>query len=140
MLKKTVTYEDFNGNEVTEDLYFHLNSIEVTRLTAKFGGDLEGAINRLVARRNLEEMMEFMEQMILLSYGVKSDDGRSFIKSKEVKEAFEYSQAYAELFETLILNPEEAKKFGEGIVMTNKIQAKLDEHNLKVVDQKEPNN
>ena len=29
MLKKTITYEDYNGNTITEDFYFNLSKAEV---------------------------------------------------------------------------------------------------------------
>lgn len=116
MLKKTLKYTDYEGNEVTEDLYFNLNKLEVTRMAARYGGDIEKHIEKVIAKQDLSEMMNVLEDLILSSYGVKSEDGKRFIKTKEIREDFEYSIAYSEIFSEILLNPEETKKFGMGLV------------------------
>ena len=125
MLKKTMTYVDFNGETVVEDLYFNLNALEYTRLTARNGGDLDKRIADLVAKDDTEGIIALMEDLLLSSYGVKSEDGRRFVKTKQVREDFEYSQAYAELFVLLLTNPEETKKFGQGIASSAQAQQVL---------------
>lgn len=125
MIKKTLTYYDFNDQEVTEELYFHLSSIELTRMIAKYDGDLEGYINKIVAAGDLMAMVNILEDLLLSSYGVKSEDGRRFIKGPEVVSSFEWSQAYAELFETLLNNPKETREFGIGLILSAKQQEDL---------------
>lgn len=129
MLKKTVTYVDFNGNEIKEDCYFHFNRREALKLAAKFG-DIQEYANKLASEEDLTGIIEFFEYILLNSYGKRSSDGRSFVKSPEVKEAFEYSLAYAELFELLISEPEEAKTFAEGISLQPEVKqaAKPNDH------------
>lgn len=122
MIKKTMTYVDFNGETVVEDLYFNLNALEYTRLTARNGGDLDKRIAELVEKDDTEGIIALMEDLLLSSYGVKSEDGRRFVKTKQVREDFEYSQAYAELFVMLLTNPEETKKFGQGIASSAQAQ------------------
>ena len=122
MIKKTMTYVDFNGETVVEDLYFNLNALEYTRLTARNGGDLDKRIAELVEKDDSEGIIALMEDLLLSSYGVKSEDGRRFVKTKQVREDFEYSQAYAELFVLLLTNPEETKKFGQGIATSAQAQ------------------
>ena len=122
MIKKTMTYVDFNGETVVEDLYFNLNALEYTRLTARNGGDLDKRIAELVEKDDTEGIIALMEDLLLSSYGVKSEDGRRFVKTKQVREDFEYSQAYAELFVILLTNPEETKKFGQGIASSAQAQ------------------
>lgn len=122
MIKKTMTYVDFNGETVVEDLYFNLNALEYTRLTARNGGDLDKRIAELVEKDDTEGIIALMEDLLLSSYGVKSEDGRRFVKTKQVREDFEYSQAYAELFVLLLTNPEETKKFGQGIASSAQAQ------------------
>ena len=131
MIKHAVTYMDFNGRERTEDFYFHLSLPEVTRIEAEIKRPLDEHFKQLAAEENVSEMMAFIEKIILGAYGKKTADGRSFQKSKELKEEFENSQAYAELFEELLLNPNLAKKFGEGIADTGK--AKKNQVSPKVV-------
>lgn len=119
MIKKTIKYIDFNGNEQTDDYYFHLSVPEATRLVAKFGADgWEAGIQRVVQKGNFEEVLSIFEDIILTSYGEKSQDGKSFIKSKELRSYFENSQAYAELFEELVNDPQAMQEFAEGVGMT----------------------
>lgn len=122
MIKKTMTYVDFNGETVVEDLYFNLNALEYTRLTARNGGDLDKRIAELVEKEDTEGIIALMEDLLLSSYGVKSEDGRRFVKTKQIREDFEYSQAYADLFVLLLTNPEETKKFGQGIASSAQAQ------------------
>lgn len=120
MFKQNIAYVDFNGVERKEDFYFHLSLPEVTRLEAEIGRSMEDHVKDLVANQDLKMLIEFLEKMILNSYGRKTSDGKSFHKSKELRSEFEYSQAYAELFEMLLTNPELAKKFGEGVADNGK--------------------
>lgn len=115
MFKHTVNYVDFNGNERKEDLYFHLSSVEIIRIEAEVGKPLEDYIKELTDNQDLSTLLAFLEKMLLNSYGKKTSDGRSFHKSKEIRDEFEYSQAYAEVFEQVVTNPDLAKKFGENL-------------------------
>jgi len=116
MFKHNIEYVDFNGTPRKEDFYFHLSSPEVTRLQAEIGKPMEVYIQDLTASQDVKTMLEFLERMVLSSYGVKTSDGKSFHKSKELREQFEHSQAYAELFEQLLLNPDLTRAFAEGVV------------------------
>lgn len=130
MFKQNISYIDFNGVERKEDFYFHLSLPEVTRLEAEIGQSMEVHVKNLVANQDLKTLIDFLEKMILNSYGRKTSDGKSFLKSKELRQEFEYSQAYAELFEMLLTNPELAKQFGEGVAdngraTKNQVQPKV---------------
>lgn len=115
MLKETMTYVDFDGNEVTEDLYFNLNTVELHRANAKYGGNIEEEIKRIIANDEAEKMVEILEYIILTSYGVKAPDGKRFVKTKENRDNFEYSIAYAELFTAILMSPQKAQSFAEGL-------------------------
>lgn len=120
MLRKEVTYVDYNGDKVTENLYFNLSSVEQTRLFARYtkGGykDLEDYAKHLLEVKDTEKMVIMIEDVILSSYGEKSPDGRAFVKTKAVRESFEYSIAYSVLFEELLTNEESMKAFFNGVV------------------------
>jgi hypothetical protein len=120
MFKHTVAYKDFNGTERTDDLYFHLSLPEVTRIEAEIGKPIDEYTKELSTNMDMKNLLDFLEKIILSSYGQKTSDGKSFHKSKSIREEFEYSQAYAEIFEQLLTNPELARKFGEGIVDNGK--------------------
>lgn len=120
MFKQNITYVDFNGNERKEDFYFHLSVPEVTRLQAEIGKPMEEYVQDLAVSQDIKKQLDFLEKMVLNSYGVKTSDGKSFHKSKELREQFEYSQAYAELFEQLLTNHELTRRFADGIVDNGK--------------------
>lgn len=115
MFKQEVTYTDFNGTERKEDLYFHLSLPEVTRMEAEAGGPLKDHIERLAGSSKTKDLLDFLEHVMLSSYGEKTSDGRSFRKNKEIREEFENSIAYAEFFEMLLTEEGLAQKFGEQV-------------------------
>ena len=120
MFKQKIDYVDFNGVERQEDFYFHLSLPEVTRLEAEIGRPMDVHVKDLVSNQDLKTLIDFLEKMILNSFGRKAADGKSFLKTKELRLEFEHSQAYAELFEMLLTNPEMAKRFGEGVADNGK--------------------
>ncbi len=40
MLKKTITYEDFDGNQVTEDHFFHLSKADLVEMEVSQKGGM----------------------------------------------------------------------------------------------------
>ena len=135
MFKHNIKYVDFNGNERKEEFYFHLSTPEVLRIEAKTGSTIEEYTQAIAERQDLSELLDFLEEIVLSSYGRKTTDGKSFIKNKELRTEFEYSQAYAELFEELLMDQELAAKFGEGVAETAKNRKKKNSVDPKVVDQ-----
>jgi hypothetical protein len=120
MFKHNIDYVDFNGTERNEDFYFHLSSVEVTRLEAEIGRDLNTHIKELTANQDMKTLLDFLERILLGAYGRKTSDGKSFIKNKDLRTEFEYSNAYAEIFEQMLTNPDLAKKFGEAVADNGK--------------------
>ena len=119
MLKKTIKYTDYDGNEREEDFYFNLNKAEVTEMELSKQGGLSEYIKRIVAAQDAPSLMELFKELICKSYGEKSLDGKRFVKSKELTEEFTQTEAYAELFVELASNAEEATKFVNGIMPKN---------------------
>lgn len=119
MLKKTIKYTDYDGNEREEDFYFNLNKAEVTEMELSKQGGLSEYIKRIVAAQDAPSLIELFKELICKSYGEKSLDGKRFIKSKELTEEFTQTEAYAELFVELASNAEEATKFVNGIMPKN---------------------
>lgn len=122
MFVKEIKYVDFSGVERKENFQFHLSLPEVTRIEAKIGKPLAEHTKELVERRDLNALITFLEEIILTSYGRKSADGRFFQKNKELREEFEYSQAYAEFFEMLLTDATLAKEFGEKVADNGKVR------------------
>ena len=119
MLKKTINYVDYNGVERKEDFYFNLTKAEVTEMELSVDGGLSQMIEQLVNTKDNKQIIALFKEIILKAYGEKSADGRRFIKSKEISEAFSQTEAYSELFVELALNEDEAAKFIKGILPAN---------------------
>lgn len=116
MLKKTITYTDYNGTTRKEDFYFNLTQAEVTELEVSVEGGLVEQINRIVAAQNGKVIIETFKDIILRAYGEKSPDGRRFIKNQEVRDAFAQTEAYSNLFMKLATDAKAASEFVNGIV------------------------
>lgn len=115
MLHKKVTYTNYNGEVVDEDVYFNLTSIELVRLEAKYEMSIPDKIKEVTDSKDFRGIISLFEDLLLTAYGVKSEDGRRFVKDPQVTKEFGDSIAYAEIFEQIILNPEAAKELGEEI-------------------------
>ena len=116
MLKKTFTYTDYNGVERTETHYFNLSKAELVDMEATTPGSLSEKLKRIVDGADGPEIMKFFKELIFKSYGIKSDDGRRFMKSAEISEAFSQTEAQVQLYMELVTNPEAAADFANGII------------------------
>lgn len=115
MLKKTVKYTDFDGNQREEDLYFNLTQSELTEIQLGTAGGFDKYIKRIAQQQNTEEMLAFYTMLITKSYGVKSDDGKYFRKSKEALEDFKSTNAYDVIFNELA-DTEKFTEFFLGVI------------------------
>lgn len=116
MVKKTITYTDYDGNQRTEDFYFNLTKAELMELEMSVEGGFRKMAEKIVAANNSVQIMHVFKDLILKSYGEKSDDGRRFIKSKELSEAFTQTEAYSQLFMEFLTDGNAAAAFMNGIV------------------------
>lgn len=119
MLKKTITYVDYNGTQRTEDFYFNLTKAEVTEMELSVDGGLSAMLENIVNSKDNKQIVQAFKELVLKSYGEKSPDGRRFIKNKELSDAFSQTEAYSEIFMELALNAEAAAAFVNGIMPTN---------------------
>ena len=116
MLVKKIKYTDYNDVERNETFYFNLSKPELIELQASQEGGLSEYINKIAEEQDMKKIIEFFKTIINISYGCKSADGKRFVKSKELTEAFMQSEAYSELFMELSSNAEAAAEFVNGIV------------------------
>ena len=123
MLKKTITYVDYNGTERTEDFYFNLSKAEIAKMELEIPGGMTEMLKRITAAQDTPSLVKIFEDLILRSYGVKSDDGKRFIKTSELKEEFKQTEAYSELFMELATNADAASAFINGIIPADVAQA-----------------
>lgn len=123
MLKKTISYEDFDGVKITEDFYFNLTKSEMVEMELQHKDGLGDTIQRIIAANDTKALLVEFKKLILGSYGVKSEDGKRFIKSKETIDDFTSSAAYDALFMELATNDTAAADFIKGIIPRDMISA-----------------
>lgn len=116
MLKKTITCKNFNGVETTEDYWFNLTESEILEMQLGTAGGLDESIKQIVAGMDLPSMVKFFKDFVLKSYGVKSPDGKRFIKNDEIREAFSQTNAYNKLFMELAFDDVAAAEFINGVI------------------------
>lgn len=131
MLKKTITYQDYNGTERTEDFFFNLNKAEVMEMEMSTTGGLAEMIQNIVKANDAPAIIKIFKDIVLKAYGEKSPDGKRFMKVNEagipLYIAFSQTEAYSQLFMELATNANAAAEFINGIVPsdmdTNKTQS-----------------
>lgn len=116
MIKKTITYTDYNGVERTEDHYFNLTKAEIMEMELSTTGGLAEMIQKITKAQDAPAIIKVFKDLVLKSYGEKSPDGRRFIKSKELSDAFAQTEAYSQLFMELATDADAASKFVNGIM------------------------
>lgn len=117
MIKQTITYKDFTGEEQTEDFYFHLTEADVIELEVSANGNsLSAWTEKIVRSNNGAEIIGVFKKILAVSYGVKSDDGRRFMKSPDILAEFQSTNAYSKLFMQLSTDADIASGFINGIM------------------------
>ena len=124
MLKKIITYTDYNGVERTEPFYFNLSKAELMEMELGVTGGMTEMLNKIINAKDGPSLMKTFKEMIMKSYGIKSDDGKRLIKSEELSIAFTQTEAYSVLFMELITDDKAAANFVNGII-PNEIQAEV---------------
>lgn len=116
MLKKTIIYHDYDGNERSENFYFNLSKAEVMEMEFSFSGGMTNVIEQMVNTQDVTRIMELFKKVIMAAYGEKSADGKRFMKigpdGRRLAEGFVETEAYSELFMELVTDP---KKFADFI-------------------------
>ena len=115
MLKETLKYTDFDGNEREEDFYFNFTKAELMQMELSVEGGFHSFIDSIMRAQNVTELIRVFKDLIDRSYGVKSPDGRRFIKNPEVLADFASTEAYSDLFMKLATDTNAASRFVNGI-------------------------
>lgn len=123
MLKKNVTYTDYNGVERTEPFYFNLTKAEIMEMEMGTAGGFAEMIQKVVDAKDTPAIIKIFKNLVLKAYGVKSDDGKRFIKSEELSTAFSQTEAYSIIFMELATDADAATEFINGVVPADMSQA-----------------
>ena len=116
MFKKEIEYQDFNGQQRKEMFYFNLSKAELMEMELSTQAGMEEMIKMLIATKDNAKIVQTFKDLILRSYGIKSEDGTRFIKTPELREAFEQSNAYSELFMEILSNTDAQVSFINGVI------------------------
>lgn len=137
MLKKTITYKDFNDETVSEDFFFHLSKAELIELEMSHKGGLSASLERIVAAEDGKGIIAEFKNIILSAYGQRSEDGKRFIKNQQLRDEFESTEAYSELFMELVTNTDSAIEFVNGVIPSDMAEeaAKIAAIDLKPVEE-----
>lgn len=116
MLKKTITYTDFDGVERKEDFYFNLTKAEMIEYDAAYAeqGGVLRYLTWLVNNKKQNELIKAFKDLILRSYGERNSAGR-FVKSQEIRDSFMATEAYSELFMEISASEEASAAFINGL-------------------------
>lgn len=116
MIKRTITYTNFNGEEKSKECYFNLSQEKLTQLEVDYPGGLANAIQNATKNNDLQALFRVFRTLILAAYGEKSEDGEYFIQNEKVSEQFSYTPAYAKLYEELMSSDTAASDFIKAII------------------------
>lgn len=119
MLKKTITYTDYNDVERTEDFYFNFSMAELMEMEMSTEGGMVEYFNKIVAAKDAPTLIRIFKDLVLKAYGEKSADGKRFVKSKEISEAFAQTEAYSKIFMELAFDQDKASEFFNGVIPQN---------------------
>lgn len=127
MLKKTITFKDLDDKPVTEDFYFNLSKAEIAELQFSKEGGLLEFLQKIIAKNDAGEVITTFKEIVSQTVGKRSEDGRRFVKSKEITDEFLQSEAYSVLFMELLTNAGKAAEFIKGIVPADLAEGITDE-------------
>lgn len=116
MLKKEITYTDYNGTQRTESFYFNLSKAEIMEMELGTTGGYTELVQKIIEAQDTASLIKIFKDLILKSYGEKSLDGKRFIKSEEISAGFAQTEAYSELFMELATDDKAAADFVNGII------------------------
>lgn len=116
MIKKTVTYTDYNDEERTESFYFHYTEAEILDMEMSEEGSFTDRIQRIIDAKDKTALMKLIKKFVIDAYGVKSEDGKRFMKNDDLKTAFVECPAYSDIFMEMVTNDEVAAEFVNGVI------------------------
>lgn len=131
MLSKTITYKDFDGEDRTETHYFNISKAELTQLRLSAAGGIEKRLQRIIDTKDQPSLIRQFTELFDLAYGIKSDDGRKFMKSPEILADFKATEAYSILFMELLQSDDAASEFLKQVLPADLIE-EVDKENKKV--------
>lgn len=116
MIKKTVTYNDFNGKSHTEDFYFNLTKAELLEMESSVSGGYSSMLEGIVQAKDNHAIVNIVKEILLKAYGKRSDDGKLFMKTPEIRQELEFSNAFPEIYFDILSDEDKASEFINALV------------------------
>ena len=122
MLKRTIKYEDYNGNPAEDDFYFNLTEAELIEMESTYDRGYAETMQFIVDTNDFKTLLAEFKKLVLFAYGEKSPDGKTFVKSEEIARAFSQHAAYSVLFMELATDADKAAEFMNGIIPSRLVE------------------
>jgi hypothetical protein len=122
MLKKTITFKDLDGNDVTEEFYFSLSKAELAEMELGKQGGMQQHLLKIIKDSNGAEIIKAFKEIIYQSVGQRSEDGRRFIKSTGISDAFMQTDAYSVLFMELVTDAQAGATFVNAVMPSDLVE------------------
>lgn len=126
MVKRNITYRDFEGEERTDVFYFNLTEAELADIELEYDGDMAKKLQNMQEKHDGRGVFAMISNLILRSYGEKTSDGKRFVKNAEIRESFAASDAYSKLLFDLLEDDNKLAGFMTAIMPVD-IRAKVEE-------------
>jgi hypothetical protein len=97
MLSREIKFNDFAGNPRTEEHYFHIGAKQIADMNKNHPGGIIAWLQQVQAGKDQVKALEFLEELIRASHGVRSPDGSKFDRDADITDAFVNSPAYDQL-------------------------------------------
>lgn len=129
MIKMNVSAETFDGDMVTETLWFHMNKVDLIELQQSEPGGFTDTLQAFMSRKPEDwtmqdkfKLFDFFRTMVDKAYGERSSDGKRFRKSPEILANFKDSIFYDEFVLSLLEDEEKSIKFFNGVMPKSLIE------------------
>lgn len=111
MYIEKIKYVDYKGIEREEEICFNLSPAEITEMEISKDGGMGENLRKIIAANDQSTIATVFKEIVLKAYGVISDDGKRFIKTPEVVEAFTQTEAYSKFYMSLLFDQGKMEKF-----------------------------
>jgi hypothetical protein len=136
VLKKDITFQDLEGNTVTETHYFNLSKADLIELQLSKQGGFEEWLKRVIRAEDGKALVRELKDIILMAYGKRSEDGTRFIKNPQLRAEFADTEAFSELFSEIALDSDKASEFINAVMPRELVEQTRDQ--MSVFDKDEP--
>lgn len=139
MYRKEITYTGFDGESLTDTVYFNITQREAAEFLSRYGGEEEMMkhLTEITEQKDGGAMMKFLDDVIAAAYGERSEDGRRFIKNQQALDDFRQTLAYDEFFSEIISSAESAEEFVQKTIIVNNPENR-NKDSLKSITSKNP--